>query len=188
MDFICSLTGFRLFFSIYKLIKKFKSKPQMSVDSIIEIGNNSNVQGNNNDESDLPTNPSSSQPELTPFSNPYEPSASTSQNNFLSSFQVNQINGANDNASYEPVVPQLPADYPMSEQEKRDRRLSRLPMADFPPPPSLTAQQRLKVKTSVPPSPCARPKVFANYIPTPLQPLKKLPLKKVNPKNHHPSS
>ena len=46
----------------------------MNVDSIVEIGN-SNVPGNNNDEPDLPTNPSPTQPELTPFSNPYEPSA-----------------------------------------------------------------------------------------------------------------
>ena len=87
MDFMCSLTGFRLVFSIYKLIKRFKSKPLMNVNSIVEIGNNSNVQGNNNDESDLPTNPSPTQPQLTPFSNPYEPSAScsiaTSQNNFF---------------------------------------------------------------------------------------------------------
>ena len=66
----------------------------MNVNSIVEIGNNSNVQGNNNDEPDFPTNPSPTQPELTPFTNPYELSAScsiaTSQNNFLSSFQVNQ--------------------------------------------------------------------------------------------------
>ena len=76
----------------------------MNVASIVEIGNNSNVQGNNNDEPDLPTNPSPTQPEQTPFSNPYEPSAScliaTSQNIFLSSFQVNQINGANDKVTY----------------------------------------------------------------------------------------
>ena len=42
MDFICSLTGFGLVFSIYKLIKRFKSKPLMNVDSIVEIGNNNN--------------------------------------------------------------------------------------------------------------------------------------------------
>ena len=87
MDFICSLTSFRLVFSIYKLIKRFKSKPLMNVDSIVEIGNNNDVQGNNNDEPDLPTNSSPTQPELTPFSNPSEPSAScfiaTSQNNFF---------------------------------------------------------------------------------------------------------
>ena len=85
VDFICSLTGFGLVFSIYKLIKRFKSKLLMNVDSIVEIGNNSNIQGNNNDEPD-PTKPSPTQPELTPFSNPYEPSAScsiaTTQNHF----------------------------------------------------------------------------------------------------------
>ena len=125
----------------------------MNVDSIVEIGNN-------NDEPDPPTNPSPTQPELTPFTNPCEPSDSvscsiaTSGNNFLSSFQVNQINGTNDNATYEPVAPQLPVAYPMSEQEKRNRRLSRLPMADFPPPPSLTAQQRLNPRKGNPSTLC----------------------------------
>ena len=55
----------------------------------------------------------------------------------MTSFQVNAINGVQQDA-YEPVaVPQMPTDYPLSAQEERDRRLSRLSMANFPPHPPL---------------------------------------------------
>ena len=171
VDFVCTLLGFGLVFTIYKIVKRFHSRPLRNVDSIVKIGNNDVVQdqdqGNKSDD-DQPG-------EVTCFSNPFlndEEDASaapiaTSKNHFLTSFQVNAINGVQQNV-YEPVVvPQMPTDYPFSAQEERDRRLSRLSMVDFPPPPTLTAQQRLRIKKSARP-----PKVFSNDLPPPPTPAK----------------
>ena len=149
IDFVCTLIEFGAVFMIYKIVKRFCRKPELlNVDSIIEIVNSDAAvddqgdQGNNNDDNS-PTQPE----EVTPLSNPFlndqngaSAAIATSENHFLASFRVNEINGVQQNA-YEPVlVPQTPLDYPLSAQEKRDRRLSRLSMADFPPPPTLTAQ------------------------------------------------
>ena len=164
-------------------MKRFHSRPLMNVDSIVEIGNNGVVpdqdqdQGNNSDD-DQPG-------EVTCFRNPFlndEEGASaapiaTSKNHFLTSFQVNTINGVQQDA-YEPVaVPQMPTDYPLSAHEERDRRLSKLSMADLPPPTTLTAQQKLKIKKS---STVVRPtRVFSNDPPV------ETITKKVT-KNYHP--
>ena len=154
IDFVCMLLGFGLVFTIYKIVKRFCSRPLLNVDSIIKIGNNDVVQDQDQDQGN---NSDDHQPgEVTHFRNPFlndEEGASaapiaTSKNHFLTSSQVNAINGVQQDA-YEPVaVPQIPTDYPLSALEERDRRLSRLSMADFPPPPTLTAQQRLKIKKS----------------------------------------
>ena len=138
IDFVCMLLGFGLVFTIYKIVKRFCSRPLINVESIVEIGNNDVVQdqdqGNNSDD-DQPG-------EVTHLRNPFlndEEGASaapiaTSQNHFLTSFQVNAINDVQQDV-YKPVaVPQMPTDYPLSAQEERNRRLSRLSMADFPPP------------------------------------------------------
>ena len=84
----------------------------------------------------------------------------------------------------------MPTDYPLSAQEERDRRLSRLPMADFPPPPTVTAHQRLKIKKS---ATVVRPPEFSQMTlpppPTPVETVTKknnnkpppLPLKENHP-------
>ena len=48
VDFVCTLLGFGLVFTIYKIVKRFHSRPLMNVDSIVEIGNQD--QGNNSDD------------------------------------------------------------------------------------------------------------------------------------------
>ena len=124
IDFVCMLLGFGLVFTIYKIVKRFHSRPLMNVDSIIKIGKNDVVQDQDQDQGN---NSDDDQPaEVTSFRNPFlndEEGASaapiaTSENHFLTSFQVNAINGVQRNA-YEPVaVPQMPTDYPLSAQEE----------------------------------------------------------------------
>ena len=91
----------------------------MKVDSIIEIGNNDLVQDQDQDQGH---NSDDDQPgEVTCFSNPFlndEEGTSAapiamSKNHFLTSFQINAINGMQQDV-YEPVaVPQMPTDYPL---------------------------------------------------------------------------
>ena len=95
-------------------MKKFHSRPLMNVDSIIEFGNNDVVQDQDQDQGN---NSDDDQPgEVTCFRNPFlnegasAAPIATTVNHFLTSFQVNAINGVQQNV-YEPVaVPQMPTD------------------------------------------------------------------------------
>ena len=90
VDFVCMLLGFGLVFTIYKIVKRFCSRPLMNVDSIVEIGNNDVVQdqyqGNNSDDDQSG--------EVNPFLNDEEGASAahiaTSKNHFLTSFHQYQ--------------------------------------------------------------------------------------------------
>ena len=104
-------------------------------------------------------------PQLQSFENPFTtPQTSTTQtanSNWLSDSQVNVINSAVTNGTYEAdIPPPLLPSYTMTDEERermRNARLSRLEMANIPPPPKITAQQKLTAKKSkapkVPPKP-----------------------------------
>ena len=107
-----------------------------------------------------------STPQLQSFENPFTttqnstiqtstPQTSTHQtanSNWLPDLQVNIINSALSNGTYEAdIPPSLPPSYTMTDEERermRNARLSRLKMANYPPPPKITAQQKLKAKKS----------------------------------------
>ena len=116
-----------------------------------------------------------STPQLQSFENPFTttqtftPQISTSQmstpqtvnSNWLSDSEANIINNAVTNGTYEAdIPPPFPPSYTMTDEERermRNARLSRLEMANYPPPPKITAQQKLKAKKSKAPKGSPKP-------------------------------
>ena len=150
--------------SIYKLCMRLKHRREENMNIINFTAEDDQTEDVENlYENDDPV--ATSTPQLQSFENPFTTTQTstpqTVNSNWLPDSQVNIINSAVTNGTYEvDIPPPLPPSYTMTDEERermRNARLSRLEMANYPLPPKITAQQKLKAKKSkapkVPPKP-----------------------------------